>query len=222
MVQKSGIYEFVVNKMKSNPDIILGIADISYSDYSKHYKYALVFAVPHKEIISLDNYREEKFEEVVCAARDRASIIISELSSFFQEHNIEYYIPPVAQTDEKSLIAPFSFKFAAVNAGIGWIGKNGVLVTKEYGPRVRLSVILVNCDLPAGEPISQSMCDEKCFICVEACPYGALKGIQWDINKLREELIDYQLCNFKRSLYLQKHNRKNACGICMAACPIGL
>jgi epoxyqueuosine reductase len=65
------------------------------------------------------------------------------------------------------------------------------------------------------------MCDDKCVLCIEACPYKALRGIQWDINKHREELIDYQLCNYKRSLYFKKHNRKHSCGLCMAACPLG-
>lgn len=34
----------------------------------------------------------------------------------------QYYIPPVAQSNEETLIAPFLFKFTSVNAGLGWIG----------------------------------------------------------------------------------------------------
>lgn len=222
MIRENKVYELIIDKMKSYPSTILGITDISYSDYFNKYKCAFVLAVPHKEIISLNNYSEEKFEKVICATRDQTNIIVSDLLNFFQSNNIEYYVPPVAQTNEESLIAPFSFKYAAVNAGIGWIGKNGVLITKEYGPRVRLSAILLNYDLPFGGPITQSMCDDKCFLCMDACPYEAIKGIQWDINKRREELIDYQLCNSKRSLYLKKYNRKNACGFCMVACPLEL
>lgn len=40
-----------------------------------------------------------------------------------------------------------------------------------------------------------------------------------------KELIgisNYKLCNQKRSLYLKTHNRKNSCGLCMVACPIGI
>ncbi|WAG61032.1 epoxyqueuosine reductase [Clostridium estertheticum] len=222
MVEVNKIYELIISKMKCYPSTIVGITDISYSYYSKQYKCALVLAVPHREIISLNNYSEEKFEKTISATRKELNEIISDLVTILQKYNINYYVPPVAQTNEESLIAPFSFKYSAVNAGIGWIGKNGVLVTKEYGPRIRLSAILIDYDLPIGIPITKSMCDDQCFLCIEACPHKALKGIQWDIYKLREQLIDYQLCNFKRSLFLKKHDRKDACGFCIVACPLGL
>ncbi len=147
--------------------------------------------------------------------------ITTEVTAFLENQRIAYFIPPVAQTDENVLLAPFSFKYAAVNAGMGWIGKNGVLVTREYGPRVRLGSVLVKHPLPEGKPIHKSLCAENCFRCAEACPYNALKGTQWNIHKQREEIIDYQLCNLKRSQFVKKHGRKNACGLCMAACPVG-
>lgn len=222
MAEDNKIYELIIEKMKSYPSTILGITNVSYSNYFNQYKCALVLAVPHKEIISLNNYSEEKFEAVLCATSEQINEIISDLLNIFQKYNIQYNVPPVAQTNEESLIAPFSFKYAAVNSGIGWIGKNGVLITKEYGPRIRLSAILVNYDLPIGKPIIQSMCNDKCFLCIDACPHKALTGIQWNISTLREELIDYKLCNFKRSLYLKKYGRKNACGFCMVVCPLGL
>lgn len=220
MAGEDKVYDLIMDKMINYPGAKIGITDILYSDYSHKYKCALVIAVPHREIISINNYKEEMFEEVIRGAREEINLIVSDLTELFKKHKINYYVPPVAQRDEESLVAPFSFKFAAVNAGVGWIGKNGVLITKEYGPRVRLSCILVNYDLPVGTPITKSMCDDGCFICVKACPHKALKGVQWDIGKLREELIDYHLCNSKRSLYLKKHGRKNACGLCMAACPL--
>lgn len=221
MVSEIELYEMIIRKMQDYSSIILGITDISYSDYFNKYKCALILAVPHKEIISINSYSEEKFEEIILTAREQTNAIISDLSNLFERYDIKYYVPPVAQTNEEQLIAPFSFKYAAVNAGIGWIGKNDVLITKEYGPRVSLSAILVNYNLPIGKPVTESMCDDKCVLCIEACPYKALRGVQWDINKHREELIDYQLCNYKRSLYFKKHNRKHSCGLCMAACPLG-
>jgi len=148
MVQENNIYELIISKMRNHPGVKLGITDISYSAYFNQYKCALVFAVPHKEIISLNNYSEEKFEKVICATREQIDGIVSDLSTLLRKNNIQYYVPPQAQTNEESLIAPFSYKYAAVNAGIGWIGKNGVLITKEYGPRIRLSAILINVDYP--------------------------------------------------------------------------
>ena len=122
---------------------------------------------------------------------------------------------------EADLEAPFSFKFAAVNAGLGWIGKNDVIITEKYGPRVRLSAILINEQFEYGNKILMSNCPENCKKCVEVCPYHALHGVQWNIDAFRSEIIDYSLCNEKRSIYLKTHGRKNACGLCMAVCPFG-
>jgi epoxyqueuosine reductase len=222
MSEKSQAYKALVQIMDKHPNVRLGIADIGYSEYSGQYSHALVFAIPHGKIITLENYSEQEFDNIISAAQLEATEVIATVTAYLEVQEIAYLVPPLAQTDEKYLLAPFSFKFAAVNAGLGWIGKNGVLITQEYGPRVRLSAVLVNHPLPAGKPIRKSLCAEDCFRCVDACPFNALKGIQWNIHRQREEIIDYQLCNFKRSRYLKEHGRKNACGLCMAACPLGI
>lgn len=227
---ENNLYNLIVKKVSSYPNIILGITStekISFSkttnttDYSSYYKSAIVLAVPHKEIMLLNSYSEEKLDNLILDARDVINNVLNSLLQLFRERDVDYFIPPVAQDNENDLIAPISFKYAAVNAGIGWIGKNGVLITKEYGPRVRLSCILVNSNLPAGIPITKSLCDESCFLCVDVCPHSALKGATWSIGTTRDELIDYKLCNYKRSLFLKNHNRKNACGLCIVVCPFG-
>lgn len=222
MQEENQVYPLLVKIIEKYPGTRLGIAGILYSSYSDKYKCALVIAVPHQEMITLMNYSEIGFEKVICDARDKANKIVSDMTALFGNNGIQFFVPPLSQSDEKNLIAPFSFKYAAVNAGMGWIGKNGVLVTAEYGPRVRLSAVLVDYDLPVGKPVSKSMCKDDCFICVDTCPYNALKGMQWDIHKYRQDLIDYQVCNLKRSQYIKQHGRKNACGLCMVACPLGL
>lgn len=202
------------------PEVIYGYTDISYSSFSEEYKSALVFAVPYEEQLTLDNYTEEGFEQSILNARSKLETILKELEAVLQEEGIQYYIPPVTQQNEEELLATFSFKYAAVNAGLGWIGKNDVLVTEKYGPRVRLSVVLVDYPFQPGRKITESRCG-TCNKCVEICPYHALKGVNWDINALRNDIIDYLLCNQKRSAYIEKHGRKNACGLCMVVCPIG-
>ncbi len=130
---------------------------------------------------------------------------------------------PYADTYKSALVfGPFSFKYAAVNAGLGWIGKNDVVITKQYGPRVRLSVILINEPFTYGPKVLYSNCPENCRKCVDACPHEALHNVQWNRNSFRKDIIDYRLCNEKRSLYLKTHGRKNACGLCMVACPFGI
>lgn len=216
------LYNGIMEIFKKNSKILFGISNISYSEYKSEYKCALVFAIPHTELLSINNYKEEKFESLICEARDYINLLLKEITILLKEYKIQYYIPPVAQSSEETLIAPFSFKFASVNAGLGWIGKNDVLITEKYGPRVRLSAILINYELPIGTPIIKSKCPSECNICINACPHNALTDYQWNIGSKREELINYKLCNQKRSLYLKTHHRKHSCGLCMVSCSFGL
>ncbi|MDD3225680.1 MAG: epoxyqueuosine reductase [Clostridium sp.] len=212
----------ILNIFKKNSDIIFGISNIDFSDYKLDYKCALVFAVPHTESLSMSTYKEDKLENLILNARDRINLMLEEITRILRKHKVEYYIPPVAQSNEETLIAPFSFKFASVNAGLGWIGKNGLLITEKYGPRVRLSAILINYNFQVGIPITKSSCPEECNICVNACPHKALNGHKWNIGTKRQELINYKLCNEKRSLYIKTYHRKHSCGLCMVSCPIGI
>jgi len=198
-----------------------GFSKIDYGDFAVEYKCALVIAVPYGKQLTLDIYSEKAFEQGICGARDAIDRILPRVEKILKMYSVKYYIPPVVQSNETDLKAPFSFKFAAVNAALGWIGKNDVLITQEYGPRVRLSAILCDYDFQCGTPIIESKCPDECVECVRACPYKAISGRKWNIHSKREELINYYLCNQKRELFIEKNGRKNACGICMAACPLG-
>lgn len=203
------------------PEVKYGYTDISYSPFSEEYRSALIVAVPYEEQLTLDNYTEERFEKSIQNARKKLEKILRDIEVALKEENIKYYIPPVAQQNEEDLLAVFSFKYAAVNAGLGWIGKNDVLITEKYGPRVRLSAVLIDYPFESGRKITESRC-KSCSKCVDICPHKALTGLNWDINALRNDLIDYHLCNQKRSAYIEKHGRKNACGLCMVVCPFGV
>ena len=203
------------------PDIIYGFTDISYCSYKDDYHSALVIAVPYGEQLTPDDYTEERFEQGIQAAKGRLDTVVAEIEQILQKHQAKYWIPPVAQENEKELRALFSFKTAAAYAGIGWFGKNDVIITERYGPRVRLSAILIDEVFAYGRPFTAGRCPENCTKCVEICPCKALKNRQWTIETDRSEIIDYQKCNRMRSAFIKKLGRKNACGLCLAACPFG-
>lgn len=202
--------------------VLYGFTDISYSSFAEAYQSALVFAVPYSEQLTIATYQEEKFEKGILDAKEKLEKILVELEEILKEYKSKYYIPPVAQSSEEDLAAPFSFKYAAVKAGIGWIGKNDVVITEKYGPRVRLSAVLIDEKFNYGQKILSGKCPDSCKKCVDICPHHALHNKKWDIDTLRNEIIDYKLCNQKRSLYIEKHGRKNACGLCLAVCPFGI
>ena len=214
------IAEKLQQLFSGTPEVLYGYTDISYSSFSEEYQSALVLAIPYEEQLTIDNYTEEDFEQSILNAKNKLEVILKDIETVLKEEGIKYYIPPIAQQNEEELLAVFSFKYAAVNAGLGWIGKNDVLITEKYGPRVRLSAVLIDYPFETGTKIIESRC-ASCSKCVDICPHKALKGTTWNINVLRTDIIDYHLCNQKRSAYIEKHGRKSSCGLCMVVCPFG-
>jgi len=127
---------------------------------------------------------------------------------------------PASQTiNSKKLKGLISHKMVATRAGLGWIGKNALLITPQYGPRVRLASVLTNAPLKPSKPISESKCG-KCNLCVRTCPAEALKGKNWTLNAKREDLIEVDLCH-----EITERNKKifgeTICGVCISVCPFG-
>ena len=106
-------------------------------------------------------------------------------------------------------LAHLSHKHVAVEAGLGWIGRNNLLVTPQYGARVRLGTVLTDMPLPAGAPLEED-CGE-CRACIEACPAGAIAEVQED--------FDHVGCYEKiREMIKEVNIGQNVCGVCVKAC----
>lgn len=96
--------------------------------------------------------------------------------------------------DEKSLRSTLPHKTIAVLAGVGWIGKNNLLVIPEYGSALCIGTILTDAPLHPIQPqITASKCG-TCERCVHVCETNALVGSIWEKNKPREEIIDIRKC----------------------------
>ena len=67
-----------------------------------------------------------------------------------------------------------SLKHSAVLAGMGYIGKNSLLITPEYGNMVWLDGVLVDIELEPDKIIN-NQCPKSCNLCIENCPVGAIK-----------------------------------------------
>ena len=107
----------------------------------------------------------------------------------------------------------FSNRHAAVEAGLGEIGFNNLLITPKYGPRIRLIVVLTEAKLVRDKRFDGKICDKKrCgYGCVYNCPANALN---------MKGKINYQKCiDYNKSLPVLKIGDSMRCGMCMAACP---
>jgi epoxyqueuosine reductase len=126
----------------------------------------------------------------------------------------------VKALDINKLCTPLPHKTAAHLAGLGWIGKSALLVTREFGSGVRLNRVLTDAPLSAAQPDLRSRCG-ACSACVEACPGTAPNGKGWESGQPREHYFDAVKCQTTaRRLALARTGVEAAfCGICIAACP---
>ena len=131
---------------------------------------------------------------------------------------------PRAPTDEDidwiDLRTPLPHKTVATRAGMGWIGKCGLLVNKEYGSAIRMAVVLTDATLEGEEvPIGASYCGD-CEECVKHCPANAPTGEDWIKGLDREEYYDAFACH-EHIIQVTKAKgiQYNICGICIAVCP---
>jgi epoxyqueuosine reductase QueG len=81
-----------------------------------------------------------------------------------------------------------SLKHLAKLSGIGWIGKNTLLINKKYGNRLYLGAVITNAELIEDDLVSD-LCPENCNICLKSCPKSALDGITANQKKCRELCI---------------------------------
>jgi epoxyqueuosine reductase QueG len=111
-------------------------------------------------------------------------------------------------------------KTVATRAGLGWIGKCALLVTKKYGAAIRLTTVLTDAELETAIPIDQSLCGD-CEACVKFCPGGAPSGKNWNVNLKRDSFFDAFACaSAARERAMKRINIDDTiCGICISVCP---
>ena len=111
---------------------------------------------------------------------------------------------------------------AGVLSGLGSAGRNKLLVTETFGPRVRLIAVATDAKLGFDEPFGKELCRE-CDLCFKACPTGAFTPEGFDREKCigefspSEELAERQ----RRMLKHLTHFVRIQCLDCMACCPVG-
>lgn len=107
----------------------------------------------------------------------------------------------------------------ARNAGLGWIGKNSLLLNKEYGSYFFIGEIITTAELETNETEIKDHCG-SCRLCVDECPTHAINA---DRTVNAGKCISYLTIEHREDLppeYLNSfYNRVFGCDICQDVCP---
>ena len=195
-----------------------GVAFVHFVDVShlpeqqtKGMSSAILFGMPLspefiQEVVNKDDYVHElvqnnrQDEDEFSLKEIAADRIADDLANYLQTEGY-----PAYSQSEKNLTANGCYdacthstllphKTIAVLAGLGWIGKNNLLITPEYGSAISMCTLLTTAPLPAvSYPAGNPKCG-ACTICKDICPVGAIKGKDWNKNSPRDERIDVYSC----------------------------
>jgi len=144
----------------------------------------------------------------------RVNVFLDELglkiTNFIQSGGWEALPIPASQIlDWEHQRAHASHKHIAVEAGLGWIGRNNLLVSPSFGSRQRLITVLTNMPLKTDEPLPWG-CGE-CRACLSSCPSQSIKEKPADFDHLG---CYHQI----KALVKAAGISQNICGLCVKAC----
>ncbi len=103
---------------------------------------------------------------------------------------------------------------AAIEAGLGELGKHGSMIHRKFGASFRLSMVLTDLPLVPDKPdiFGADLFCGNCQVCAKACPPDAIGAAKQVVRGARKWYVDFDKC-------LPYFVDNETCGICLAVCP---
>lgn len=180
-------------------------------EMSQNYSFAILFATPlssnyvqilkrnpdyvqemiKAKTISKDEFHCTEIQTDACADELATFLINLGYSACSQS---ERQNQSTNRYDASKRRTPLPNKTIALKAGWGWIGKNNLLVTMNWGSGFCMCSVLT--DAPLQTFNRQTMISKcgSCTTCVNVCKTRALKGKMWGVGVDRDLLLDVNLC----------------------------
>ncbi|HPC03393.1 MAG TPA: 4Fe-4S double cluster binding domain-containing protein [Syntrophales bacterium] len=116
--------------------------------------------------------------------------------------------------------AVFAHTYAAHYSGLGHVGINNTILTREFGPRVRFTSVFTALKLQPDPPAGENLCI-RCGACFDLCPVSALVMSRQELKDKGKVLAHYD--GKRCALWAKALSAKGCypCGICVKVCPVG-
>ena len=149
--------------------------------------------------------------------RDYHEVIKSKLRNF-----LEILHEKIGEIHGRGFVdsAPVLERTWAQKSGLGWVGKNGNLITKQNGSFFFIATLITDVELECDDPFAKDYCG-SCTRCIDACPTNAIlpnkvvdgsKCISYFTIELKDRLIPSEM----RGKF---HNWMFGCDVCQDVCP---
>jgi len=171
-----------LQRVSENPNYVPEMVERSYFDDDEHYRHEM-------EMYRISDVLSEFIEKEGYSAyslSDSNQIATDNFDGMFGKTRLPLKTP-------------------AVYAGLGWIGKNNLLVNKEYGSCQTWGGVLTDAPVEAISVQPVAVQCGNCRVCMDVCQPNALRGTVWKPGTVREEMIDVDKCT--------------TCLKCMVHCP---
>ena len=210
MISEQQLYELETYAKSlgiSNAGYTKVLEEHMFSDSIVLFKNAIVFTMEMKKS-DIERAPSKKTNKEVFRTYYELGRVVNLISDFLRDKG--YNAQPIP-----AIGSNLNLSVMAKDAGLGGFGKHGLLITKKFGPSVRLAAVLTDIEnLPFGNDGEfdwlKDFCD-TCNACVRKCPAGAIYNEPLVHDDGSEEHIDYKKCAVP-------FTKQHGCTVCIKEC----
>ncbi|GMQ58914.1 tRNA epoxyqueuosine(34) reductase QueG [Vallitalea sediminicola] len=207
-----------------NRDTSKYMCDLESKDYNKKVYPDLTLENAKSFIVILEAYNNNPIKQndntlrgnisMAAVSKDYHKIVTAKLK-LMEEH-----LQGIVRCNTKIFvdISPFSDRAVARRAGLGFIGKNSMLINEKYGSRVFIGYILTDFYIEPDENEISISCG-SCNNCVKSCPSGAIIGNNEIDCNLCVSYLTQQKGQINNELKEKMGQQVYGCDVCQKVCP---